>query len=94
MVMDSQPSMNGWRSLRAGDNIRITAIPKEVWATHGETKAQFEYLVNSHLIVKVERIDEMGYPWIEYTRLSDEGATIYESMMIHHDDVEVVSPSP
>jgi hypothetical protein len=89
--MDSGPLTSGWRSLQLGDNIRITRMPSEVWAPHGETKAQFEYLVHSRLVVKVARIDEMGYPWIEYTRLSDEGAMIYESMMINHDDVEVVS---
>jgi hypothetical protein len=65
-------------------------MPKEVWAPHGETKTQFEYLVQSRLVVKVARIDDMGYPWVEYTRLSDDGATVYESMMISHDDVEVV----
>jgi hypothetical protein len=92
--VDSGPLINGWRSLRVGDQIRIAGMPSEVWAQHDETKAQFEYLVHSHLIVKVARIDEMGYPWIEYTRSSDEGAMIYESMMINHDDVKVVSASP
>jgi hypothetical protein len=91
--VDNGPLTNGWRSLRVGDKIRITCTPSEVWAPHGETKAQFEYLVHSHLVVKVARIDEMGYPRIEYTRLSDEGAMIYESMMIDHDDVEVVRDS-
>ena len=83
-------STNRWRSLRVGDNIRISEMPDEVWAAHGETKAQFEYLLHNRLVVKVTQIDDEGYPWIGYTRLSEDGVTIHEYLLINHDGIEIV----
>jgi hypothetical protein len=82
-----------WKTLRVGDCIRIIGMPDEVWAPHGETKALFQHLVDHLLPVKVCRVDEDGYPWIEYTHTSEDGTEYWESLMIHHDAIEVITVS-
>jgi hypothetical protein len=66
-------------------------MPNEVWAPHGETKELFERLVCEGAALPVTQVDEDGYPWMKYEWQTHDGSTIYEYLMIHHDDIEIVS---
>jgi hypothetical protein len=85
---------NLWKTLQVGDAIRIIGMPDEIWAPHGETKALFERLVREGVGLRVTRVDEHGYPWIEYAWKADDGAIIHEYLMIHHDEIEIGPSTP
>jgi hypothetical protein len=86
--MDASPER--WRSLRVGDRIRITALPDEIWAPHGETRALFDHLIAKCVPVTVNRVDDDGYPWIEYSYRDSDGCRVWEFLLIKHDDFELI----
>jgi hypothetical protein len=86
--MEASPAR--WRSLRVGDHIRITALPGEIWAPHGETRSLFDHLIANSVPVTVIRVDDDGYPWVEYSFQESDGLRVWEYLLIKHDDFELI----
>lgn len=81
-----------WRELQAGDRVRFTHMPTEFdtpgYCLHPDTRAAYQHVVNSGLTYEVY-IDH-DFPWIDFERITDDGKTEYNSLMINHDGFERV----
>jgi hypothetical protein len=82
-----------FQNLKVGDWIRIVAIPDK-WCVPGynfprETRQLYERLIRVRRAVKVDHIDDWGYPWIAYRHLDKRGRHHFHMLMIGQDDLFV-----
>jgi hypothetical protein len=57
---------------------------------HDDTRAAYCHLIESGQVVGVSRIDDDGYPWIEFSMKSEDGETEFHWLMLNHDGIERV----
>jgi hypothetical protein len=78
--------------LKVGDRIRVVEYPPDFqqpgFHVHDETAEIYRHLIAEKAILTVSRIDETGYPWVEFTRTNDIGETEWHSLMVNHDGLE------
>jgi hypothetical protein len=55
---------------------------------HDETRAAYRHLIDTQHVLCVSRIDDDGYPWVEFTIETEDGETEYHYLMLNHDGLE------
>jgi len=91
--VQSDPEL--WRKLQVGDRIRIVHLPCEFtshdYTLHPETEWLYRYLIDSRTVLKIEKIDDDGYPWIEEVVVMRDGVESFEWLMVNHDGIEILT---
>jgi hypothetical protein len=81
-----------WRALKPGDRVHIVHYPCEFsgheYTLHEETHAAYRHLIETRKVLVVNRIDEDGYPWVEFEVSDVNGGIEYHSLMLNHDGIE------
>jgi hypothetical protein len=87
-----------WRTLQRGDRVRIVHYPCEFseheYTMHEETRAAYRHLIETKKVLAVDRIDNDGYPWVEFEISDMNGDVEYHSLMLNHDGIERLNGSP
>ena len=86
-----------WRDLQVGDQIQIVRVPKEFsqrgYYIHADTLRVYERLITAGTVLTVDRIDESGLPWVEFSCENEDGQQEFHSLAVNHDGLErVVDP--
>jgi hypothetical protein len=78
-----------WRNLRVGDRIQIVHFPCEYsdreFTMHAETRAAYQYLIDSSTVLTIESVDADGYPWTEFEMVDEQGRVEHHYLMLNHD---------
>jgi hypothetical protein len=87
-----------WRTLQRGDRVRIVHYPREFsgheYTMHKETRDVYQFLIESTKLLTIDRIDNDGYPWVEFEIAGANGEIEYHSLMLNHDGLQRVTSSP
>lgn len=82
-----------WRRLRLGDRVRLVHLPNEFsgddYTLLPDTLAAYRKLIANQEMLTVSKLDEGGYPWVEFTIVAEDGVTEFHSLMLNHDGIEV-----
>jgi hypothetical protein len=82
--------MNGcdWHDLRVGDAVVIVRWPTEFdrATLHTTTTALYEWLIQSHAVIKVVEIEPTGIPIAEIVR-EDNGNDVWEYIGLNHSGI-------
>jgi hypothetical protein len=89
--------MPEWKTLKAGDRVRLLCVPKSdlkqreheisVGAEEASSTADtLEEIIASNPIVTINHVDEFGAPWFKRELTADDGTIHYHSLTITDDD--------
>jgi hypothetical protein len=89
--------MPDWRSLKAGDRIRLVKVPASDLAQRehelrigakeaGSTADAIERIIDSDPIVTIDHVDGFGAPWFKRELVADNGTIEYHSLTITEND--------
>lgn len=83
---------NLWHSLRVGDRVLVVHYPCEFsdhdYTMHDETRDAYRQLIESRQLLTVSRIDDDGYPWVEFEITGKNGRLEYHSLILNHDGIQ------
>ena len=93
----SPTNENLWRDLQVGDRVQIVHYPCEFseheYTMHDETRDAYQYLIESGLILEVNKLDNDSYPWVDFEIVNRHSQVEYHSLMLNHDGIQRVVES-
>jgi hypothetical protein len=86
-----------WRSLRAGDRIRLLRVPeadlrqreherRDGVELPGWTADTLERIIQLDPVVTIDRVDEYGAPWFDCEFKAEDGTIHYHSLTVTEDE--------
>jgi hypothetical protein len=86
---------NLWRALQVGDRVQIVHYPSEFskhdYTLHAETRDAYRHLIETNTTLVVSKLDDDGYPWIDFEIIGSDGRVEYHSLMLNHDGIRRVA---
>jgi len=82
-----------WKRLHLGDRVRVIHFPTFEGCLHDDTKAVYEWLVESAHVLTIERlefVDGQAYPWSDEFEPNLTGIEEqFHWLMLNHDGLEL-----